>query len=98
MESVVLINPIAVPDDDQARETFLAGWRNAADHLRQQDGFISTTLHASLNPAARFRFVNVAVWASAEQFQRAVSATEFQHLANRLTYPNFPALYQVVAD
>lgn len=98
MTSVVLINPFQVPDDPEAQEKFVSGWQDAAAALRQQDGFISTTLHVSLDPSARFRFVNVAVWASAEHFRRAIEASEFQQFGSRIPYPNYPSLYRVVAN
>jgi len=92
--SVILINPFEVPagtDDDE----FLRGWERAADHLRQQPGFVATRLHRALRPDARFRFVNVAEWSSAEDFQAAVTSEEFQAIA-RDAGPSSPALYEVV--
>ena len=92
--SVVLINPFEVPEgvDD---ESFLEGWQRAADYMRQQPGFLSTRLHRALAPGARFRFINVAEWASPQDFQAAVGSEEFRELA-RDAGPNFPALYEVV--
>jgi heme oxygenase (mycobilin-producing) len=58
--AAVLINVFEVPEGRD--EEFRAGWRAAADYLRHQPGFISTRLHASLDPTAEFRYVNVAVW------------------------------------
>lgn len=98
MDSVILINPFAVPAGEPAGEQFLAGWRAAADVMRRQEGFISTALHASLDPAAHFQFVNVGRWASAEHFQRALRAPEFQQGAAGNPYPNFPSLYRVIAE
>ena len=91
---VVLINPFAVPEgvDD---EDFLDGWQRAADYVRQQPGFLSSRLHRALAPGARFRFINVAEWASPEDFRAAVGSEEFRELA-RDAGPNFPALYEVV--
>jgi heme-degrading monooxygenase HmoA len=59
MDHVTLINPFEVPvgREDESVER----WKQAADYLRQQEGFISTRLHQSLDPQAAFRFVNVAV-------------------------------------
>jgi heme oxygenase (mycobilin-producing) len=94
MSTIVLINPFEVPDGEE--EQFLAGWRAAADHLRQQQGFVSTRMHQSLDPATRFRFVNVAEWASADHYRRAVSSPQFQTLARRLNATAHPALYQVI--
>ncbi len=96
MESVVLINPfeVAIGQDEE----FLAGWREAADYLREQDGFISTRLHASLGPDARFRFVNVAVWRSPEHFRRAVGTEAFARIARSMPFANFPGLYRIAAE
>jgi heme oxygenase (mycobilin-producing) len=94
--AVVLINAFEV--EEGRDEEFLARWRETGDHLRHQDGYISTRLHRSLDPKARFRFVNVAVWRSPEDFQRAVSSDEFARLAGRMTFPANPALYEVVAE
>jgi heme-degrading monooxygenase HmoA len=68
MTNFVLINPFEVPediDDDQ----FLEGWGQAADYMRSQPGFVGTQLHRAVSPNPRFRFVNVAEWASPQDFQ-----------------------------
>ena len=92
--SVVLINPFEVPEgmDD---EEFLRGWERAADFMRQQPGFLSSRLHRALAPDARFRFVNVAEWASPKEFEAAVTSEEFREIA-RGAGPGSPALYEVV--
>ena len=92
MDNVVLINPFEVQagTDDE----FLAGWDRAAQYLRQQPGFVSARLHRALSPDARFRFVNVAEWTSAQDFQAAVTSEGFRELA-RGSGPNYPALYEV---
>ena len=92
--SVILINPFEVPegtDDDK----FLRGWQRAADYMREQPGFVSSRLHRALAPDARFRFINVAEWASPEDFQAAVSSEEFREIAEG-GGPGSPALYEVV--
>ena len=92
--SVILINPFEVPEgaDDEA---FLRGWERAADYMRQQPGFLSTRLHRALGPDARFRFVNIAEWASPQDFQAAVTSEQFREIA-RDAGPSSPALYEVV--
>src|SRR5262249_8422241 len=94
--SMVLINPFEVPKG--LEEEALAYWERCAAVLRQQPGFISTRLHRATSPDARFAFINVAEWASAEQFYEAASRPEFQAVAveGATKYPHFPALYQVV--
>lgn len=96
MNSVVLINPFEVPAE--AGDEFLARWREAADYLRRQEGFISARMHRSLDPKAKFRFVNVAEWESAEHFQRAVSQPEFRELVRGMSFSNHPALYRIFAE
>ena len=92
--SVTLINPFEVPEgtDD---EQFLRGWERAADYMRRQPGFVSTRLHRALRPDARFRFINVAEWASPQDFQAAVSSEEFREIAKGAG-PGEPSLYEVV--
>ena len=92
--SVILINPFEVPEgtDD---ENFLRGWERAAEYMRQQPGFVGSRLHRALAPDARFRFINVAEWASPEDFRAAVSSEQFRELA-RESPAAFPALYEIV--
>jgi hypothetical protein len=71
MPPVVLINPFEVPEGKD--ETFLAEWEMAKAFMERQPGYISTRLHRSLAPNARFRFINVAEWASVEDFQTALN-------------------------
>jgi heme-degrading monooxygenase HmoA len=96
MESVVLINAFEVPEGGD--EEFRAGWQAAADYLRQQPGFISTRLHASLDPKAEFRYVNVAVWQSPQHFQQAVGSDAFQRLGRQIRFRSHPALYRLVEE
>ncbi len=92
--SVILINPFDVPEGITDEE-FLRGWERAADYMRQQSGFVSTRLHRALASDARFRFVNVAEWASPQDFQAAVTSEEFRELAKGAGGGS-PALYEVV--
>ena len=94
MEPTILINSFEVPEGQD--ETFLARWGEAAEYMRRQDGFISTKLHASLNPQVRFRFVNVAEWRSPAHFQRAIGTEEFARISERMPYAHFPSVYQVI--
>ncbi len=96
MKSVVLINSFEVPEGQE--EEFLARWGDAADYMRQQDGFVSTRLHASLNPETRFRFVNVAEWSSPEHFQRAIGTEAFAQISRRMPFAHFPGLYRLAVE
>ena len=80
----------------EADEGFIGAWERARDFLAAQDGYRSTALHRSLGPAAEFRFVNVAEWASVAAFQAATSHLDFP--GRDLPFPAHPGLYQVVAE
>ena len=90
---VVLINAFEVPED--ADERFLAGWDRARDGLAQQQGYIGTRLHRSLEPAD-FRFVNIARWSSPLMFARALERPEFQRAGRAIGFPSHAALYGLV--
>ena len=92
--TVILINAFEVPEGT-ADDDFLRGWQRAADYMREQPGFVSTRLHRALGPDARFRFINVAEWASPQDFQAAVSSEQFREIAMSGP-PGSPALYEVV--
>jgi heme-degrading monooxygenase HmoA len=92
--SVILINPFEIPEGTDDEE-FLRGWERAADYMSQQPGFINTRLHRALAADARFRFINVAEWASPQDFQAAVSSEQVRVIAKGAG-PGAPALYEVV--
>jgi heme-degrading monooxygenase HmoA len=92
--SVILINSFEVPEGTDDEE-FLRGWERAANYMREQPGFVSSRLHRALAPDARFRFINVAEWASPQDFQAAVTSDEFREIAKGAG-PGSPALYEVV--
>ena len=93
MSTAVLINAFEVPAGQD--EAFLRDWEAARDFMQRQAGYVSTRLHQSLDPAARFRFINVAEWASPQDFQAAIGSEEFRELAKN-GVPGSPALYEVV--
>ena len=96
MNHVTLINPFEVRAGKE--EEFVQRRKQAANYLRAQDGFVSTRLHESLDQQAAFRFVNVAVWESAEHFQRALGTPQFQELAQGMPFSGRPALYRVISE
>ena len=96
MQTVILINPFEVPEGKE--EEFLKAWLEAAEHLRHAPGFLSTRLHESLDPQAKFRFVNVAEWESPQHFQAAVRSEAFQQISRKMPFTSSPALYRVVAE
>jgi len=93
MANIVLINPFEVPP--AADERFLAGWQAAADHLSGQPGFAGTRLHRALAADARFRFVNVAEWASPDHFRAAVTSEEFRRLVQGAPAGS-PSLFEIL--
>ena len=86
--AVVLINPFIVPEN-QLDDTIIM-WEQARDFLQTQPGYISTELHQSLGPDAKFRLINVAKWESAEAFKTASK--------KMATEANLPKLEGVVAS
>src|SRR5215468_11216956 len=96
MSTVVLINPFEVPQGQE--EEVLTGWHEAARQLEQAPGFLSTRLHESLDPQARFRFINVAEWESPQHFQAAMSSEAFQQMRLHMPWTAYPALYRVVTE
>lgn len=96
MQTVILINPFEVPAGEE--EQFLKSWNEAADLLRHAPGFLSTRLHESLDPQAKFRFINVAQWESPQHFQAAIRSEAFQQIARKMPFAAYPALYRVIAE
>jgi heme-degrading monooxygenase HmoA len=96
MQTVILINPFEVPAGQE--EEFLTQWREAAEHLGHAPGFVSTRLHESLDPKAKFRFINVAEWESPQHFQAAMRSETFQQISRKMAFVASPALYRVVAE
>jgi heme oxygenase (mycobilin-producing) len=92
--SVILINPFELPEGTD-EEAFLRGWERAADYMREQPGFVSTRLHRALQPDARFRFINIAEWASPQDFQAALGSAQFREIAQGAVAGS-PSLYEVV--
>jgi|GEM_PF-406363 len=71
-EAVTLINVFEVPAG-KLDET-VAMWERARDFLQTRPGYISTALHRSILPDARFQLVNIALWQDAESFANATAA------------------------
>ena len=94
--TVILINPFDVPES-VTDEAFLGGWERTADYMRQQPGFISSRLHRALSPDAPFRFVNLAEWATTDDFRAAVGSGEFAGIAKGGP-AGAPSLYEVVRE
>jgi heme-degrading monooxygenase HmoA len=94
MAESVLINVFEVPEgrDDE----FLAGWEEGKRLMEQQPGYVSTALHRSLDPRARFRYINIAVWESAQAFQAALNDPAFAAYRDRVPFDHYPSVYTVI--
>ena len=94
-EPVILINAFQVPPgkEDEA----VRFWEKAAAFMRKQPGYISTALHRSVLPDARFKLINVARWESAEAFKAASRALRTRSGIKPLEglVPN-PSLYAII--
>ncbi|HEY1241928.1 MAG TPA: antibiotic biosynthesis monooxygenase family protein [Bryobacteraceae bacterium] len=99
MSPITLINSFEVPAGRE-RE-FFELWKKVNSYMRQKPGYLSHKLHRSMEPDAAFRFVNVAQWASLEDFQAAHDAG-FRNLVTEAAWSGFPAphpaLYEVVHE
>ncbi len=96
MANLVLINPLEVPEsrDDE----FIESWKAVRDFVSRRKGFVSTALHRSLNPKARFRFVNVALWETSEDFRAAIGSEEFRELRKDFPFRAYRELYEVIHE
>jgi heme-degrading monooxygenase HmoA len=91
---VKLISAFEVPPD--ADDAFIAGWEHARDSLTQRDGAGATALHRALRRDAEFRFVNVAVFESAEAWRQAISDGEPP--GGAIPFTAHSGLYEVVHE
>lgn len=92
---ITVINVFAVAAEHQ--EHFLQMWVQSLEILRAATGFTDSHLHSSLDPAARFRFVNVAHWDTEAHWHAAVTQPELVALIATVPYEQNPASYRVAA-
>lgn len=92
---VVLVNLFMLGSADE--QVFLDVWRDDADFMKQQPGFISTQLHRALGDSPTY--LNYAVWESTAAFRAAFTHPQFR--AKIAAYPSTavasPHLFQKVA-
>ncbi len=95
-ENVTIINPIEVPAGREAEA--LAIWDRYAAYFSKQAGYVSTRLHRSLDPNAKFRFVNIAEWTSMPAFMAALNSEEIKTVGDGFPndMPHYPAPYEVI--
>ena len=78
-------------------EKFLNAWERANEFLKQQPGFVSTTLHHATSASPAFRFVNVAQWRSADDFRNATQSNGFSEASGALmAYTCHAAAYEPI--
>ena len=96
MKNIITINPFEVPKgkEDEA----LAMWEKFAAYFSKQPGYLSTKLHQSLSPDAKFHLVSISEWESAEHFIKALQSEELQKIAETMPkdIQSYPGLYQVI--
>jgi heme oxygenase (mycobilin-producing) len=92
---VVLINVFEVPAGTE--HAFVAWWEKSSEVLKQEPGFIDAMLHRSLKPGARFQFINIAHWETAEALDiaRARNADVLQML---VAGKGTPAVYEIASQ
>ena len=98
MSTVTLVNCFEVPAGRE--DEFFDLWKQVNAYMRQKKGYLGHKLHRSLAPDAKYRFVNVAQWASAADFQ-AAHDDGFRALVSDAKWRPFsslPGLYQVVHE
>lgn len=98
MSAITLVNCFEIPSGRE--DEFFALWQQVNTYMRGKSGYLGHKLHRSLAPDARFRFVNVAQWASLEAFNAAHDAG-FRDLVSQTawsTFRSFPTLYEVVHE
>lgn len=92
---VTLINVFAVPEGKE--EEFIQTWNETGEFLKKVPGFIDAKLHRSIDSNARFQFINVAHWESAEAYRAAISEHEPKEKHLSWLEAN-PALYTIEAQ
>src|SRR5690242_10594316 len=105
MQTLTLIVPFEVPEGRE--EEMKQQWHTVAEPLSHAPGFLSarlyqidTELEAHLRQHIpglfwlrdRFRFVNIARWASLAQYEAAIFARRDQ---KSITFPSYPAYYRI---
>jgi heme oxygenase (mycobilin-producing) len=94
---VILINAFTVPAE--ALNETISMWETARDFLKKQPGYISTKLHQSLSPDAKYLLMNVAEWKDAEKYMAATSLMRKEAILPRIkgVVPG-PQLYTVIRE
>ena len=94
MSNVTLINIFTVSKKIESK--FVESWHKTAEQMKQQPGFIDTTLHRNLSEDGQYRYINVAHWESESAFRTAQS--NVQIFERELDIKAIPDLYRVEAE
>ena len=97
--TVTFVNLFEVPDGRE--DVFLEHWKEVNAYMREKPGYVEHKLHRALRPDARYRFANIAIWASAEDWQEARTTTASGRSSPRpdwQEFPSLPTLYEVVHE
>ena len=93
---LVLINAFEVPEGERRRVRRRMGVRPNVP--RDAAGLRRNGPAPDRSPDSEFRFVNVAHWQTAEEFQAAATSDEFRAAAAGLAqFRSHPGLYRVVS-
>ncbi|MEH6521807.1 antibiotic biosynthesis monooxygenase family protein [Sulfitobacter sp.] len=93
---VTLINVFEVPKG--VLDAAIKAWTKGRDFLQKQPGYVSTALHKSIAPDAKFALVNIAIWESPETFNAAIAAMNAADTSPKIEGLRYAAgLYTVVA-
>ncbi|MBL8377414.1 MAG: antibiotic biosynthesis monooxygenase [Burkholderiales bacterium] len=94
---IVLINVFEVPAAQEV-DVFRI-WTQSKEFLEKQPGYVLTRLHKNIDSDGKFRFINVAEWASPQQFQAAMKAMNESAVPRMPAEVRFtPGLFKVVAQ
>jgi len=95
--NVILINVFEVPAAQEAE--VMQTWIKSKEFLEKQPGYISTRMHKNIDTSGKFRFINVAEWASPQHFQGATKAMNESAVPKMPDNVRFsPGLFKVVAQ
>jgi heme-degrading monooxygenase HmoA len=101
-EAITLINAFTVPQQESDR--FLRRWKDNAQIMAGQPGFIQARMYRSPDADVELRFVNVAEWASREALDQATAHAAWRASARRmlddhdLRITPRPAVYLVAVE
>jgi len=97
-EEIIVINPIIVPEGKEIKA--LEIWDRYAEYFKKQPGYIGTKLHKTIDPEAKFHYINVATWRTSDDFINALNNDEIKKIGNGFPkeMPHFPSMYQVIRN